>query len=121
MRYALSTSTVLLAATIACGGPQTSAPAADAAATPAATQPAPDIAANSASTAYFHEQLVTNGEDVQTEFGSALLTLGMNPRDLQQDTPDHAYTTAKQKLDDVKDEALKRDLTRALFGTTQAH
>lgn len=69
--------------------------------------------------AYFHEQLVTNGEDVQTEFGSALLTLGMNPRDLQQDTPDHAYQTAKQKLDEVKDEALGRELTRALFGAAR--
>lgn len=89
--------------------------------TSSATQQVQDIAANSASTAYFHEQLVTNGEDVQTDFGSALLTLGMNPRDLQQDTPDHAYQTAKQKVDEVKDEALRRELGRALFGTAQAH
>ena len=40
----------------------------------------------------------------------------MNPRDLQQDTPEHACQTAKQKVDELKDEALRRDLTRALFG-----
>ena len=49
---------------------------------PAAAAAAPDIAAANSVTAYFHEQLVTNGEAVQSEFGSALLTLGMNPRDL---------------------------------------
>ncbi len=80
----------------------------------------PDIAASSGPEAYFHEQLVTNGEDVQTEFGSAILTLGMNPRDLQQDTPEHAYQTTMRKVEEVTDEALKRDLMRALFGPTQA-
>lgn len=110
---------LIVSSALSCGGQSEPAPA-GAESTPSAASPLPpDIAANSASTAYFHEQLVTNGEDVQTDFGSALLTLGMNPRDLQQDTPDHAYTTAKQKLDDVKDEALKRDLTRALFGPTR--
>lgn len=91
-------------------------PAPPAASSSASASGAPDIAAANSVTAYFHEQLVANGEDVQSEFGSALLTLGMNPRDLQQDTPEHAYQTAKQEVDELKDEALKRDLTRALFG-----
>gem|GEM_PF-3432020 len=105
---------MLLVACVACGTDSgTSTPAASSSASASA---APDIAAANSVTAYFHEQLVANGEDVQSEFGSALLTLGMNPRDLQQDTPEHAYQTAKQEVDELKDEALKRDLTRALFG-----
>lgn len=76
----------------------------------------PDIAAADGPAAFFHEQLVINGEDVQSEFGSALLTLGMNPRDLQQDTPEHAYQTVQQQVQDVKDETLRRELTTALFG-----
>ncbi len=110
-------SLVVLVACAACGtDSRTSAPAQPASAT-GATPQAPDIAAANSVTAYFHEQLVANGEDVQSDFGSALLTLGMNPRDLQQDTPEHAYQTAKQKVDELKDEALKRDLARALFGS----
>jgi len=112
---------VLLVACVACGGGSgTSTPAQPAASSSAAASGAPDIAAANSVTAYFHEQLVANGEDLQSEFGSALLTLGMNPRDLQQDTPEHAYQTARQKVAELKDEALKRDLTRALFGAAQA-
>ena len=118
---------VFLMACAACGADSrtststsTSTPAQPAASATGTTPQAPDIAAANSVTAYFHEQLVANGEDVQSEFGSALLTLGMNPRDLQQDTPEHAYQTAKQKVDELKDETLKRDLTRALFGTVAA-
>lgn len=108
---------MLLVACVACGNDSgTSTPAQSAASPATAATSAPDIAAANGVTAYFHEQLVANGEDVQSDFGSALLTLGMNPRDLQQDTPEHAYQTAKQKVDELKDEALRRDLTRALFG-----
>lgn len=97
----------------ACGGqPESGPPVTSTGSPPAASA----IAATSGPEAYFHEQLVTNGEDVQTEFGSALLTLGMNPRDLQQDTPEHAYQTAMRKVEEVTDDALKRDLMRALFG-----
>lgn len=120
MRLTLLTSTAALALVVACGGGQQAAAPASGASPGSTATAAPDIAANSASTAYFHEQLVTNGEEVQTDFGSALLTLGMNPRDLQQDTPEHAYQTAREKVDEVKDEALKRDLARALFGPTPA-
>lgn len=108
-----------LMACAACGtDSRTSTPAQSTTPAAAAASAAPDIAAANSVTAYFHEQLVANGEDVQSDFGSALLTLGMNPRDLQQDTPEHAYQTAKQKVDELKDEALKRDLTRALFGVS---
>jgi len=82
---------------------------------------APDIAAADGPAAFFHEQLVINGEDVQSEFGSALLTLGMNPRDLQQDTPEHAYQTVQQNLQDMKDDTLRRELTIALFGAAGQH
>jgi hypothetical protein len=116
-RVARGVAVVMLMACVASGpDAPTSAPAQPAASDSGARPQAPDIAANNGVTAYFHEQLVANGEDVQSEFGSALLTLGMNPRDLQQDTPEHAYQTARQKLDELKDETLKRDLTRALFG-----
>ena len=119
-RLGLCVPFVLLVACVGCGANSgTSTPAQPAASSAAAAASAPDIAANGV-TAYFHEQLIANGEDVQSDFGSALLTLGLNPRDLQQDTPEHAYQTAKQKLDELKDELLKRDLTRALFGAAQA-
>ncbi len=81
----------------------------------------PDIAAADGPEAFFHEQLVINGEDAQSEFGSALLTLGMNPRDLQQDTPEHAYQTVQQNLQGVKDDTLRRELTLALFGAAGQH
>ncbi len=116
-------SLVLLVACVACGAGTdsgTAAPAQPAASATSTTPQAPDIAAGNSVTAYFHEQLVDNGEDVQSDFGSALLTLGLNPRDLQQDTPEHAYQATRQKLDELKDEALKRDLMRALFGAAQA-
>ncbi len=63
---------------------------------------------------------MANGEEAGSQFGSALLTLGLNPRDLQQDTPEHAYRVTREKVDAVKDETLKRNLTQALFGTAQA-
>ena len=66
---------------------------------------------------YFHDQLVINGEDVQSDFGGSLLALGMNPRDLQQDTPEHAYQTVLQKVVDVKDDVLRRSMMRIFFDT----
>ena len=66
----------------------------------------------------FHDQLVVNGENIQSEFGGALLTLDMNPRDLQQDTPDHAYHTVLERVRAVPDAQQRADLMRALFGTT---
>ncbi len=113
---------VLLVTCVACGAdsePSTTAkPAASAEAAPAST--ASEIAVANSAVAYFHDQLVANGEEVKSAFGSALLTLGLNPRDLQQDTPEHAYRITREKVDELKDEAMKRDMTRALFGATQA-
>lgn len=104
-----------LAGCVACGG---DSPASAPGQSPITSAPvsAPDIAAASAVMAYFHEQLVANGEDVQTDFGSALLTLDLNPRDLQQDTPEHAYQTTLQKVQAIPDAAQRAELTRALFG-----
>ena len=104
-----------LAGCVACGG---GSPASEPAQSPITSAPvtAPDIAASSALMAYFHEQLVANGEDVQSDFGSALVTLDLNPRDLQQDTPEHAYQTTLQKVQAVQDAAQRAELTRALFG-----
>ena len=65
----------------------------------------------------FHEQLVINGEDIQSDFGGDVLALGLNPRDLQQDTPEHAYQTVLQKVRDVQDPKQRREMTRTLFGT----
>lgn len=116
-RLIASSLTVLVLAIgmTACGGDAArTAPGQSAAGAPGGA--APDIAAADGATAFFHEQLVTNGEDLQSDFGSALLTLGMNPRDLQQDTPEHAYQTVLQKVQEVKDDTLRRELTRALFG-----
>ena len=65
----------------------------------------------------FHEQLVDNGEDLQSDFGSALLSLGMNPRDLQQDDPQHAYNTVLEKVRVVADAAERREMMLTFFGT----
>lgn len=104
----------LLAITIACGGGthQTEAPPAD------AKQDAPDIAAADPQLEFFHEQLVTHGEDLQSDFGGSLLTLGMNPRDLQQDDPKHAYDEVLQKVQAVADPAVRRDMMRTFFNRT---
>ena len=94
------------------GGAPAARPAASAAGETA--QPA-DIASSDPQVRYFHEQLVNNGEDIQSAFGSDLLTLGMNPRDLQQDDPKHAYDTVMEKVQSVSDPALKREMMRTFF------
>jgi hypothetical protein len=66
---------------------------------------------------YFHDQLVVNGEEIQSDFGGSLLALGLNPRDLQQDTPEHAYQTVLQKVREVPDGTQRRDMMRVFFGT----
>jgi hypothetical protein len=81
-------------------------------------QPPPDIASSDPQLQFFHEQLVNNGEDTQSEFGSDLISLGMNPRDLQQDDPKHAYDTVMEKVRLVSDPALKRDMMRTFFNRT---
>jgi hypothetical protein len=89
----------------------------------ASTPPVATSATSSASTpaggavGYFHDRLVIDGEDVRSDFGGALMTLGMNPRDLQQDTPEHAYQTVLQKVREVPDGAERSELMRTFFGT----
>jgi len=82
------------------------------------SQPPPDIASADPQLKYFHEQLVANGEDTQSEFGTDLLTLGMNPRDLQQDDPKHAYDTVVEKVRQITDPALKREMAKTFFNRT---
>src|SRR5262252_8256952 len=104
---------VVVASLFLCAGCGGTAPGPRPAASEASdtTQPA-DIASSDPQLRYFHEQLVNNGEDIQSGFGSDLLTLGMNPRDLQQDDPKHAYDTVLEKVRAVSDPALKREMMR---------
>jgi hypothetical protein len=64
---------------------------------------------------YFHQQLVDNGENLESAFGTDLATLGMNPRDLQQDDPQHAYDTVLQKVRSVEDAATRREMMETFF------
>src|SRR6187399_1502148 len=74
------------------------------------TPPIADIASADPQVRYFHEQLVIYGEDVQSEFGGYLLTIDMNPRDLQQDDPKHAYDTVREKVRKIDDASLRREM-----------
>lgn len=90
--------------------------------TPAAgtqEEEAPDIASADPEVRFFHEQLVANGEDLQTEFGTDLSTLGMNPRDLQQDDPKHAYDTVIEKVRALPDAELRRAMLRTFFNISE--
>ena len=96
-----------------CGGgnsqsTQVSAPAAQ-------TRQPSDIASSDPPVQYFHQQLVDNGEDLQSAFGTDLAALGMNPRDLQQDDPQHAYDTVLQKVRSVEDPAARREMMETFF------
>ena len=83
------------------------------------TTPVNDIASANPQVRFFHEQLIANGEDVQTEFGTYLSTLGMNPRDLQQDDPTHAYDTVMEKVRSLPDAELRRQMLRAFFNLSE--
>jgi len=110
----LAAAVLALVVAAACGGGGSSTPAntaLDALSSAAAVKADSDISV-------FHDQLVVNGENIQSEFGGALLTLDMNPRDLQQDTPDHAYHTVLERVRAVPDAQQRADLMKALFGTT---
>ncbi len=78
-----------------------------------------DIAAADPEVSYFHEQLVANGDDPQTEFGTDLSTLGMNPRDLLQDDPKHAYDTVIEKVRALPDANLRRSMLRTFFNISE--
>lgn len=79
-----------------------------------AAQPT-DIAPADPQVQYFHQQLVDNGENLESAFGSDLSALDMNPRDLQQDDPQHAYDTVLQKVRGVSDAATRREMMRTFF------
>lgn len=85
---------------------------------PAEERPAADIASSDPLIQFFHEQLVANGEDIQSDFGSYLTTLDLNARDLQQDDPKHAYDTVLDKVEKIGDPALRRDMMRTFFNRT---
>ena len=85
-------------------------------ASPAAqTQQPSDIASSDPGVQYFHQQLVDNGENLQSAFGTDLTVLGMNARDLQQDDPQHAYDTVLQKVRGVEDAATRREMMQTFF------
>lgn len=98
------------------GNRQSSAPPA-AVEAPAAL---PDIASADPRVQYFHQQLVEHGEDLESAFGGDLLTLGMNPRDLQQDDPKHAYDTVLEKVKAVDDVSIRREMMRTFFNLADA-
>jgi hypothetical protein len=75
----------------------------------------PDIASADPEVRHFHEQLVINGEELQTDFGGYLTSLDLSPRDLQQDDPQHAYDTVLDKVRKVEDPALRREMMRVFF------
>ena len=105
----------LLLGAVACGGAPTSYPPR----TDTPTQEAPDIASADPQVEFFHEHLVNNGEDLQSEFGGFLTTLGLSPRDLQQDDPKHAYDMVLDKVRGVEDPALRQEMMRTFFNRTQ--
>jgi hypothetical protein len=74
-----------------------------------------DIASSDSQVEYFHEQLIDNGENLQSAFGTDLAALGMNPRDLQQDDPQHAYDTVLQKVRSVEDATARREMMETFF------
>lgn len=114
-RTRLVAAVLALVVCAACGGSGTATPqsntALEALSSAAAVKADSDISA-------FHDQLVVNGENIESDFGGALLTLDMNPRDLQQDTPDHAYHTVLERVRAVADADKRAELMRDLFGTT---
>jgi len=81
---------------------------------------AADIASADPNIRFFHERLIADGEDVQSELGGHLLTLGMHARDLLQDDPKHAYDTVLEKVRAVPDPALRRDMMRTFFNVSDA-
>lgn len=101
-----------------CGGTGNRQSAAGAAGAAAAT-PADDHVSSNPPVQYFHEQLIANGEDLQSDFGSDLSALGMNPRDLQQDDPEHAYDLVLKRVKTVEDVNERREMMRTFFNLAE--
>lgn len=99
-------------AALACGGTSQPAPPQASTSSPASS---PDIASADPQLQFFHEHLVVEGEDLQSAFGGDLLTLGMNPRDLQQDDPRHAYATVMAEVRKIADPAVRREMMKTFF------
>ena len=83
------------------------------------TEERPDIVSSDPAIQYFHEQLIANGEEPQSAFGTQLSTLGMNARDLLLDDPKHAYDLVMEKVRLVEDPALRREMMRAFFNRNE--
>jgi hypothetical protein len=99
-------------AMVACGGngqPRSSAPAAQ------TGQRSDSSTSSDPNVEYFHQQLIDNGENLQSAFGTDLAALGMNPRDLQQDDVEHAYDTVLQKVRAVEDATTRREMMETFF------
>ena len=74
-----------------------------------------DVTSSDPVVEYFHQQLIDNGENLQSAFGTDLAALGMNPRDLQQDDPQHAYDTVLQKVRSIQDATARREMMETFF------
>jgi hypothetical protein len=106
---------LLILVALGCGGAPTSYPPS----TDTPKEEAPDIASADPQVEFFHERLVNNGEDLQSEFGGFLTTLGLNPRDLQQDDPAHAYDEVLDKVRRVEDRTLRQQMMQVFFNRTE--
>ena len=113
-RQTLTTLTlaVVMAGCSSADRPSQPAPAAETAAAAAA-----DIASSNPRVLYFHEKLIADGEDPQSDFGGDLLALGMNARDLLQDDPEHAYDTVLKKVRTVEDASVRSEMLRTFFNS----
>lgn len=74
-----------------------------------------DVTSSDPQLEYFHQQLIDNGENLESAFGTDLAALGMNPRDLQQDDPQHAYDTVLQRVRSVEDATARREMMETFF------
>lgn len=106
-------------AVVGCGGGSTNKPTESAPASNTNEAPAnPEISSDPAVRDFF-ARLGASGEDLQSDFGGALVTLGMNPRDLEQDDPKHAYDTVMEKVRKVEDAELRREMLRTFFNLSE--
>ncbi|MDR1990017.1 MAG: hypothetical protein LBQ09_07280 [Acidobacteriaceae bacterium] len=64
---------------------------------------------------YFHDRLAATGDDLTSDFGTYLSVLDMNPRDLQQDDPTHAYDVVLEKVRAVQDASLRGTMMQTFF------
>jgi hypothetical protein len=109
---------ILVLLTIACGNANERTAAAEIAA--GQTGQPTEATAPATPVDYFHDALIANGDDEQTAFGGDLSVLGLNPRDLLQDDPKHAYDLTYDKVRQLEDAAERLEMMRTLFNRGDA-